>query len=292
MEQPLELANQIAARLGQIEGVAAVVLGGSWARGTADAGSDLDLGIYYQPHQPPSLVTLRELAQELDDSHAADLVTDFGGWGPWINGGGWLTVKGRRVDWIYRDLALVGNIIQDCREGRSACYYQPGHPLGFFTHIYLGEIFYCRPLHDPQNRLGGLKELVTPYPPRLKQSLIQNYLWQAGFALDTSRKSAERGESFYVAGNLFRCAACLVQALFALNETYILNEKGSVKIAGTFARCPANFEEVVESVLAQPGHNSTELRASLTKFDQLVESVQQLWVEDSNTNQVERNRKL
>ena len=46
-------AQTIADRLGQIDGVVAVVLGGSRARGTASPDSDIDLGIYYQPDQPP-----------------------------------------------------------------------------------------------------------------------------------------------------------------------------------------------------------------------------------------------
>ena len=50
--------------------------------------SDYDLGIYYDPAHKPSLAALRALAQALDDRHAADLATDFGEWGPWINGGG------------------------------------------------------------------------------------------------------------------------------------------------------------------------------------------------------------
>ena len=76
----------------------AVVLGGSAAHGEADERSDLDLGIYYRPERPPSIAALRALAQELDDRHPPDSATDFGGWGPWINGGAWLQIRGKRVD--------------------------------------------------------------------------------------------------------------------------------------------------------------------------------------------------
>jgi hypothetical protein len=48
MQAKLELARRIAARLGEIEGVVAVALGGSWARGEAHPGSDVDLGIRYR----------------------------------------------------------------------------------------------------------------------------------------------------------------------------------------------------------------------------------------------------
>src|SRR5579871_3882808 len=83
----LELAHSVADRLSRIDGVEAVVLGGSWARGDAKPNSDLDIGIYYSPQNRPSLDALRDLAAELNDSRSRDVVTNFGEWGPWINGG-------------------------------------------------------------------------------------------------------------------------------------------------------------------------------------------------------------
>ncbi|GAB1541609.1 hypothetical protein NUACC21_42800 [Scytonema sp. NUACC21] len=40
------------------------------------------------------------------------------------------------------------------------------------------------------------------------------------------------------------------QVLFALNEEYLLNEKGAVAIANNFALCPQNYQQRVESVFA------------------------------------------
>ena len=76
-----EVALRVAERLQTVSGVAAVVLGGSAARGVADRSSDVDLGLYYDPARPFAVSALREIARELDDRHAADLVTDFGGCG-------------------------------------------------------------------------------------------------------------------------------------------------------------------------------------------------------------------
>lgn len=67
-------------------GVAAIVLGGSYARGTADRHSDIDLGLYYDSDRPFRVAELRSVARELDDRHLDALVTDFGG--PGVNGGG------------------------------------------------------------------------------------------------------------------------------------------------------------------------------------------------------------
>ena len=46
-----QLAERIADRLGEIDGVVAVALGGSWARATARPDSDLDVG-FYQRNRP------------------------------------------------------------------------------------------------------------------------------------------------------------------------------------------------------------------------------------------------
>lgn len=276
MQEVLKLSEKIAGRLGKIEGVEAVALGGSWAREEAYPDSDIDFGIYYHPESRPRVHDLRHLARELDDSHPPDAVTDFGDWGPWINGGGWLTIESRRVDWIYRDLDLVRRTGEDCRAGRVAVRYQPGHPHGFHTHTYPGEVHLCRPLHDPQDTLGSFKRLAKDYPPRLKRALIRNQLWEARFALDTCRRSAARGDTFYVAGSLFRCAAALVQSLFALNERYLINEKGAVKAVDSLPLRPTDFTETVDGVLARPGESPEQLEGSVRRFETVCGETQKL----------------
>jgi predicted nucleotidyltransferase len=282
----MELAERIAERLADVEGVEAVVLGGSWARGEAHPDSDVDLGVYYRPERRPSLAALRELARELDDRHVRDLVTDFGEWGPWIDGGGWLRIEGRRVDWLYRDLDLVSREISECRAGRTSSHYQPGHPHGFHTHIYAGEVHHCRVLRDARGELATLEALVADYPPALKRSLTKRFLWEADFALETSRKPAERGDVFYVGGCLFRCAACLVQVLFAVNERYFVNEKGSVKVAGSFHLCPEGFEDAVSHVLSEPGMDPARLSESVREFERLVQETREL--SDQNPDEADR----
>lgn len=275
MGTPLELAERIAERLATVEGVTAVVLGGSHARGTADAKSDLDLGIYYRPERPPSLDALRALARELDDRHPENALTDFGGWGPWINGGGWLQIEGARVDWLYRDLALVSQVLADCRVGRTACHYQPGHPHGFHTHIYVGEVHHGRALFDPEEAFAALQAATVPYPPALKRALV-NTFWEAGFALETCHKAAARGDVFYVSGCLFRSVACLVQVLFALNERYFVNEKGSVAAISSAPLVPSGFAERVSTTLAALGSTPAQLSTSVQAIQTLVDEVRAL----------------
>ncbi len=276
MHVMLNLAQRVADQLAQIDGVVAVVLGGSWARGTAQPGSDLDIGIYYRAAQPPSLAALQQLAQQLDDRHLPDLLTSFGGWGPWINGGGWLTIDAQPIDWLYRDLNRVAAVVEACAAGKPTLDHQPGHPHGFHSHIYLGEVFFCRPLHDPHGVLAALKAQITPYPLLLKQALIDRFLWQAEFALAVARKAVERNDVFYVSGCLFQNVACLVQVLYALNERFFVNEKGALAEAETFALRPPAFGVVVQSVLSAPGTTPQALNNSIDQSMELTAAVRAL----------------
>src|SRR6058998_2401348 len=85
-----DLVSSLVKRLGAIRGIRAVVLGGSHARGRALPGSDIDLGILYSEAAPFSIRSVRELAEVVNDT-AGPVVTSFSEWGPWVNGGAWLT---------------------------------------------------------------------------------------------------------------------------------------------------------------------------------------------------------
>jgi predicted nucleotidyltransferase len=265
--------DAIAARLAAVPGVVAVALGGSRARGTAAPDSDVDLGVCYDPATPPSRDALNALARELDDRHPSGAVTAFGEWGPWINGGAWLTIDGERVDWLFKDLARIRRVVAECRAGRPEVAYQLGHPHAFVSSIYLGEIDCCVPLADPDGAIAELKQLVRPYPPLLRAALLQRFLFEAAFSLDGAEKGAKRGDVVYVAGCLFRTIGCLVQVLYAASERYCLNEKGALREVASFDRTPATFAETVSRLASAPGRTPAELAASVADARALVELV-------------------
>jgi hypothetical protein len=133
----------------------AVVLGGSRATGAAHASSDTDIGLYFSERAGLEVERLRGVLEGLVDEAAAAQVTEVGGWGPWIVGGGWLTIGGQKVDLLYRPIESVETVIRGCREGRVSVDYQPGHPHGFCSAIWMGEGALCRPLSDPERASRG-----------------------------------------------------------------------------------------------------------------------------------------
>jgi len=263
------LINTIVEQIKHIDGVNAIVLGGSRARGTHTPKSDIDLCIYYHRAHPLDLIALERVAAEIDDSHRAELITPIGGWGPWINGGGWLTVQSQAVDFLYRDLSKVEFIIDDCLKGQVDMFYQPGHPHGFVSSIYLAEVAVCQPLWEADGQLSALKERVQPYPQALQKALIQKFAWEIDFALGTGRKSIERKDVVYAAGCCFRAVACMLQVLFALNEAYWLNEKGALLIADKFPLRLERLKERVEEAFAILSADGQSIEKSISILEEV-----------------------
>lgn len=272
-----DLAAQVAARFAAVNGVVAVVLGGSSANGTRDELSDVDLGLYYHASNLPSTSRLNAVAEEVDDRHPASAITEFGEWGPWINGGGWLVVEGHKMDIVFRDVEKVVDVIAACKAGRVQWHYQPGHPHAFVNAIYLAELHYAVPLHDPGNTLAALKATVASYPPAMRHEIVRHSLFEARFALDNAVKPASRTDIVHVTGCLYRCTASLTQALFAINSTYLMNEKSAVARAEHLPVRVPKFAAIAATVLARPGDTAARLLTSIEKLSTLAASVERLW---------------
>jgi predicted nucleotidyltransferase len=270
------LIEQITGRVKQVDGLRALVLGGSRARGTHRPDSDIDLGFYYHPARMLDLHALGRIAAELDDARREDVLTPLGGWGPWINGGGWLKVQGMAVDFLYRDLQKIHDLMEACLAGQVDIHYQPGHPFGFLSSIYLAEVAVCQVLWDPFGDIARLKAKVEPYPAVLQKTLIQKFQWEIDFALSIGHKSIGRGDVTYAAGCCFQAATCILQVLFALNRQHWLNEKGALALAETFAVRPADLKARVEKVFGLLSADGASIQAALELLGEVAAETQAL----------------
>ncbi|MGW1315156.1 nucleotidyltransferase domain-containing protein [Streptomyces sp. NPDC002426] len=234
----------MASRLTRLPGIEAVALGGSRARGTHRPDSDWDLGVYYRG--APDLDALTALASDVQGAPAE--VAGPGGWGPWVNGGAWLTVDGVAVDWILRDLDRVESVWSDCREGRYEVGIQPGHPLGFWSPCYVGEVALGLVLEDPRGDLASLQEAVRAYPEPLRRALT-GAVWEADFSVASARKSAPSGDTLHVSLCLAKAFGVLAQALHAHHRVWCLNEKGALASAAALPGTPADFAARVSKAL-------------------------------------------
>ena len=245
METPDPLLERVWPVLAAVPGVAAVALGGSRATGAAHAGSDYDIGLYFNETVGLDVPRLLEVVKGFVDEPTAVRVTEVGGWGPWIVGGGWLKIAGKKVDLLYRPIEAVGRVIRDCREGRVSMDYQPGHPHGFCSAIWMGEVALCRRLVDAEGALAALQAMTRPYPDKLCEAVIRRFQWEILFAIENARTAVAKGDQAYIAGCAFRSLACAAQVLFAVNRRYLINEKGALAAA---ARLPVTVHGLAERV--------------------------------------------
>jgi hypothetical protein len=140
----------------------------------------------------------------------------------------------------------------------------------------MAEVAVCRILWEADGRLSELKKRTQPYPEPLKKALLQKFAWEIDFSLMIARKGIERADVAYVAGCCFRCAACLLQVLFALNEQYWLNEKGAVALAETFPIRPATLQARIEKAFALLAADRLALTEAVAVLEDLKRDTERL----------------
>ena len=172
VDNVIQIVTEKLSSLPCIEGI---VLGGSRARGTHTEDSDIDIGIYYNS-ESFDLTAINQIATELDDENRNDLVVPPGAWGDWVNGGGWLVINGYHVDLILRDIKRVEQIIKDTEQGIVTANYQTGHPHGYISAMYRGELAISKIQYAKNESLCELKNQAEIYPGALKKSLINFFM--------------------------------------------------------------------------------------------------------------------
>ena len=228
--------------LASIPGAVAVVLGGSRALGSNDAGSDWDLGLYYR-----GSIDLTALA-------ARGTVFPPGSWGRLMNGGAWLRCGEEKVDVILRDLDVVEYWTRRAADGEFERDALLGYLAGVPTYILSAELASCRPLR------GGIPS--APFPPKLAAAAPPVWRFCRSFSLDYARMHAQRG---YVVGATGQAAAAVMEEAHAIlceRGQWVCNEKRLIEAAGLaglhplFAQVPnesASLARWVDLVAEQLG---------------------------------------
>jgi hypothetical protein len=252
------LLAPLIAGIADVPGVAAIVLGGSRARGTSHRRSDYDIGLYFSDACELDTDRLQDVVRGFTDDPETTTVTPVGAWGPWIVGGAWLTVGGEEVDLLYRNIDAVRRTMDDCRSGQISIDYQPGHPHGFCSATWMGELARCQPLRDPGNLVAELKAITMPYPEPLRDALIRRFRWEILFTIENAEIASRREDQTHVAGCAYRALACTAQVLFALNGQYLVNEKAALEEAADFHLTVPELREHVAVIWRRIGSKAFE----------------------------------
>ncbi|MDH6673460.1 putative nucleotidyltransferase [Paenibacillus sp. LBL] len=271
MNSELEhLIQRITTELQGLPGITGVVLGGSRAKGTAAAESDIDIGIYYDESQGFKVEDVARAARKLDDEHRDNIITSLGEWGAWVNGGGWLRSEGYHVDFLFRDVHRVSRIIEECSAGMVSAHYQTGHPHAYLNVMYMGEVAICQILSDPDDRIKTWKAKTIPYPPALKDAMIGSFTFEASFSLMLAEKAVLIDDITYVTGHCFRSISCLNQVIFAKNGLYCINEKRAVSMIETFLLKPANYKDRLDQVITLLSSDIEKTKLALSLLQDII----------------------
>lgn len=205
----------LAQYLAEIDGVVAVMLGGSRAQGTHQPHSDWDFALYYR--NTIDTDALRALGYP-------GTVVEPGDWAYPMNGGAWLTVQGTKVDVLYRDLADVERWTAEAAEGRWTLFRMPGYLCGMASYVLVGEAAVGR-------LLAG--QLAQPtFPDALRTRGPEQWVWEAQFALQHAASHAKRGDRVACIGKCTFGIIAIAQARLLERREWALNEKGVVERAG------------------------------------------------------------
>lgn len=263
------IIRRIAGALDGIPGVEAVTLGGSRVTGVASEGSDIDIGVYYD-RTLLDFHRLNEAARALDDAHRENLVCREGGWGPWVNCGGWLTVEGIPTDLILRDVERVRRVVEETERGEFSVNYHNGHPHAFISAMYRGELAEGRLLWGSAE-MAALKQRAEGYPEALQAAMLRRFRGEMTFSLAGAEKGANCGDWAYAVGQMYRTVAAMNQVLFALNEVYCLNEKKAARRIGGMRLRPDCYEARVNDIFRlEPGVAMAALRGLAAEVEGLL----------------------
>ena len=262
-------------KLSSLSYIECIVLGGSRARGTHTEDSDIDIGIYYHS-ESFDLITINQLAAELDDEHRSNLIAPPGAWGNWVNGGGWLIIQGHHVDLILRDIKRVEQVMKDTNQGIVTANYQTGHPHGYISVMYRGELGISKILFARSGSFCELKKQAETYPSALQKGLTDFFMFEAGFSLMFAKDNIDKDDISYVCGHCFRSISSLNQVLFAMNEEYCINEKKAVRMIGVFKIKPSNYKERVDKVISLISTDADCTRKGIEILQRLVTEVEHL----------------
>jgi hypothetical protein len=271
-QQKRSLLELLVGQLCRVAGMAAIVLGGSYASGTQHETSDLDIGLYYFEDEPFSITEIRRIAEGIS-IQGPPTVTGFYEWGAWVNGGAWIHTPQGKVDFLYRNLDHIQRTIAEAQQGISHHDYDQQPTFGFYSVIYLAETHICIPLYDPESLIADLKRRVEVYPPKLKQKVITDSLWAAEFTLLHARGFAAQGDIYNTVGCLTRVVSNLTQALFALNERYFIRDKKVLDEVAKFPGLPSGYIQQIKRILACPGRTAPELIKTVGDIERTWHSV-------------------
>ena len=252
-------------------GPAAIALGGSHAKGSGDALSDLDVYLFAD-----AVLPARRRDERVTDALGQGAgVQSWGGDDPFVQGGTDFLYHGLRVECWLRRMDEVERTIAAAVRGEVRREYSGWAVMGFLGHVALADVHNMRVVEDPLGTLGRWKTDVAVYPEALRRALIGRFLPEAAFWPGNPHyaSAVEREDVIYASAIVQQVVHAVIQVVFALNRAYFPGEKMLEQRVESLPIRPTDFAARLRGLLAGAEGlrvQSSELTALVAETARLV----------------------
>jgi len=261
--------------LSGIDAIKGALCFGSYAVGTFDEQSDIDLYVLCHPEVITPENRLRAF-EMIDGVTALQIDHQSSTWdNQWCPAGDTFRLHGVLIDVGWNTIDWIRTVVQRVSKGGSTSFPE----LRFRAHTMLGLLANSVILLDPEAILHRMKSELYPYPPRLKQALLQESLPILKGSLGDMRNYVDRGignTAFHF--HLERFLEALVTIVFALNERYDPATKHVEQAYAAMNRLPQDFltryNRILEIPLTVNGRRElvSELETLTKEFEIMIET--------------------
>ncbi len=252
-----------------------IALGGSYAKGSSDALSDVDVYLFTHRVIPAAQRT----DQVVQAFGAASEPASWGHDDPFTQSGTDFFYQSRRVECWLRNTERLASTIAACTRGEISREYVVWAVTGFFNYVALADVHTMRIIEDPGGILERWKKQTSTYPGALRKAILGRFMPEASFWPDNFHyhTAIERVDVIYTSTIVQQVLQALVQVVFALNREYFPGEK---KLAPALEKLPVQPEafttrlEGLLTVGSNPGE--AQLREQQRELAALVAEMKQL----------------
>jgi predicted nucleotidyltransferase len=264
----------------ELKGVTAVLCFGSYALGTFDEYSDIDLYTLCQP-EIPSPENRRMVCEKIAGMQGLEIGVVEPGWGQeWNPQNDRFSLAGLQFDLTYNTLSWLQTVVSKVKDTGATSIPE----LKFRAHTMLGLLENSVVLYDPEAALQKIIASLQPYPESLRQALLSENLEGLHSSITELQNYAQRSignTAFHF--HLFRGIDALGAIMFALNRRYDPATKRVEEVFRSLPITPPDFLNRYNAILETP-LTLTGRREIVTALECLAGDIAGLVQQSDHTN--------
>jgi hypothetical protein len=251
-----------------------IAIGGSYAKGSGDSLSDIDIYLFANEALPAA----RRAEQVVAELGAEARPESWGGDDPFVQGGTDFWHAGQRVECWLRSTREVDRTLQACLGGEVRREYVVWTVMGFLSYTALADVHSMKIVDDPHGILARWKAAVATYPEALRQSILGRFMPEAAFWPENFHylTAVQRGDVIYTSAIVQQVLQALIQVVFALNRVYFPGEKRLAHAMEKLPVQPSGCARRVQELLAPASVDVAGLETQQRALADLVAEMRSL----------------